>query len=90
MTAPLHDPKRCRSCQAPIFWARTEAGRAMPVDAAPTPDGRVVLYDRGGTVMARTLKEGEQLRPGEKGRRPHHQTCPQAKEWRQGTLKGTT
>jgi hypothetical protein len=76
-----HDPKKCRSCQASIFWAKTEAGRSMPVDAHPHPDGRVILADRGGTIVARMLKEGEAARPGEVPRRPHHMTCPQAAAW---------
>jgi hypothetical protein len=30
---------KCRSCRAPIVWARTERGKRMPVDARPAADG---------------------------------------------------
>lgn len=33
----------CRSCGAPIRWARTSTGKRMPVDAEPNPDGNVTL-----------------------------------------------
>lgn len=33
----------CRSCGKPIVWATTVHGKAMPVDAAPTENGNVVL-----------------------------------------------
>lgn len=35
----------CRSCQAPIRWKLTEAGKRMPIDRDPVPDGNVVLLD---------------------------------------------
>jgi len=82
MPAPPHEPKKCRSCGASLFWSQTEAGRSMPVDAVPHPEGRVILYDRGGTVIARTLRQDEQPKPGEVTRRPHHMTCPQGNAWR--------
>lgn len=34
---------RCRSCNAPIVWARTEAGKNMPLDVAPTINGNIEL-----------------------------------------------
>ena len=79
---PLHSPHQCKSCSAPIYWARTEAGKSMPVDAAPTSDGTVVLTDRRGTVMARVLRRDEQPPPGAKLRKPHFQSCPHAADWR--------
>ena len=36
----------CRYCSAPIIWVRTAAGRAMPLDAEPNPDGNVELVER--------------------------------------------
>ncbi|MCK9929361.1 hypothetical protein MXD62_19615 [Frankia sp. Mgl5] len=42
---------RCRSCQAKIRWARTETGKAIPIDAEPTPDGNVTLS--GGAAILR-------------------------------------
>lgn len=29
----------CKSCSAPMTWAKTTAGRIIPMDAAPTADG---------------------------------------------------
>jgi hypothetical protein len=34
---------RCRSCNAPILWARTPKGRRIPIDIARREDGRIVL-----------------------------------------------
>jgi len=31
----------CESCDAVVFWARTERGRAMLVDAEPHPEGNL-------------------------------------------------
>jgi hypothetical protein len=56
----------------------------MPVDAQPTLDGRVVLYDRGGSVVARVLAKDERPDPGTKTRSPHHMTCPEGASWRRG------
>lgn len=38
----------CRSCGAPITWAKTDKGKAMPLDAEPTPAGNLELD--GGRV----------------------------------------
>lgn len=93
---PGHDPKTCRSCGASIFWAQVVGAggdlekkpngrpKAIPVDATPSDRGNVVLFDRGGSVVARVLGRGEQPPPGAKLRMPHFATCPQAKAWRKG------
>ena len=62
--APPHEPKRCRGCTAPVFWAQVLDGddqrvfvrdrqtgqrvKAIPVDSEPTAVGDVVLYHRAG------------------------------------------
>ena len=33
----------CRSCHASIIWAKTHAGKAMPVDAEPVANGNIAL-----------------------------------------------
>lgn len=65
----------CRSCGAPIRWLRTEAGKPMPVDETPSPDGNVVLI--GG--FAHVLHKDEE--PPENAARllPHFATCPNYK-----------
>lgn len=30
---------QCRSCKEPIYWIKTPAGRRMPVDPKPGPEG---------------------------------------------------
>jgi hypothetical protein len=46
----------CRSCRARIFFALTEKGRRMPIDAKPTKDGNVQVIERSGqTPVARVL-----------------------------------
>ncbi len=93
MPAHEHAPKKCRSCQAPIFWARTKNGKSIPVDAEPTAAGNVQLVDRDGAVIANMLGKTEAeefrakaaaLKTEPRLRTPHHMTCPQASEWRTG------
>lgn len=39
----------CRSCGAPIIWAKHETtGRRMPFDAEPDPKGRWAMDDEDG------------------------------------------
>lgn len=81
----------CRSCGAPVIWATTRAGKAMPVDAAPRSDGNIelVLNDvEGSPPIACYLKEGYRELPD--GTRyhvaeryvSHFVSCAQAKDWR--------
>lgn len=37
----------CKSCKAPIFWAKTEFDKLMPVDAKPKPNGNVIILTSG-------------------------------------------
>lgn len=74
----------CRSCGAPVLWARTRAGKAMPLDAAPTADGNVALLGTNGCeVLA-----GQSLAAARAEHRElyltHYATCPQADAWRKG------
>lgn len=71
---------RCRSCQQEIIWVRTASGKAMPVDAQPSPDGNVAVGPvRGLNGQAhragRVLRAGEEPAPGEARHRAHHWTC---------------
>ena len=83
-------PHPCKHCGAPIYWGRTRKGRSFPVNAVPSAAGTVILRfcpstrpdGRGKTVLARTLRQGELLRPGECARTPHSATCPKVGEWR--------
>ncbi len=62
------NPGTCSSCGAAILWARTEAGKAMPINAKP--EKRVVLGSRTGRahVLDTYL--------------PHWASCPSADQHR--------
>jgi hypothetical protein len=64
----------CRSCHAEITWAVTTAGKRMPLDNRPTPDGTVVIDPDGrARVLARADLQFARLRFT-----PHWATCPNA------------
>jgi hypothetical protein len=46
---------RTETCQAPIVWARTVTGKVMPVDAEPSDDGNIRLYERQGIIRAEVV-----------------------------------
>ncbi len=66
----------CRSCGAPIIWAKTEKGKAMPLDAEPAQTGTLWLF-------AGVVQTGDQP-PAVNGPTytSHFATCPQAGKWR--------
>lgn len=82
---PLPPPAQCRSCGAAIRWGRTQNGKNMPVDAAPSRSGTVVLDVHGGVLHAGVLV-GAQLAAVRRSTRPLHEphwvNCPHAKTWR--------
>lgn len=67
----------CRSCGAPVRWARLrDGGRPLIFDAEPVRDGQWRL---DGEVA-------KYIRPGAAGDgfgwAPHWATCPDAESWR--------
>lgn len=70
----------CRSCGASLFWATTERGKKMPVDAVPNPSGNVAVREINGSVFA-TVDDNRQ---GSLWGRytSHFATCPDANTWR--------
>jgi hypothetical protein len=75
----------CRSCRAPIVWARTVNGKRMPVDRDPTPDGNLVLAVPGvdDTEPYVTVVDPDQPMLDDPPRyRSHYATCPDADRWR--------
>jgi hypothetical protein len=64
---------RCRSCQAPILWARTTRGKSVPLDAEPCADGNLTLVD--GVAHYGALA-------GQRHYKSHFATCKQANAWR--------
>lgn len=94
-TAIAWSTEPCRSCHAPVIWAVTILGKAMPVDAEPSANGNLALEWRergsglpgGAPPLARVVSE--HLRFGRADlRTSHFVTCPQAGKWRR--RKGTT
>jgi hypothetical protein len=66
----------CRSCQARITWLETAAGKPIPVNEAPDPDGNIVAIGK----MAHVLKKGEATE--EPLYLSHFVTCKDADHWR--------
>lgn len=78
---------RCASCGADITWAMTEAGKAIPIDTKPTPDGNITLHtpDGGGRPVAVVEIDGQttlDTDPDEARYTTHFATCPHAPHWR--------
>lgn len=75
---------RCRSCHAPIVWARTITGRRIPLDLEPATDGNVRLGLIGGEEVALVLTGGELAAAQIAGPvyRTHFQSCPNAAKHR--------
>jgi hypothetical protein len=67
----------CRGCEAPIEWAMTDAGKSMPLDAAPSSTGTWVFM--GGKTRKATNEDKRLARPLY---RPHWASCPAAPSFR--------
>lgn len=70
----------CRSCKAPMFFAKVASiGKAIPIEAAPASDGNIVLLDPRTCIVL-----GPEDAAAETGLkyRTHFMTCPNAKGWR--------
>lgn len=68
----------CRSCGAPIVWATTANRKRMPVDAAPSARGTIMLRDGKAHVMG-SLEALSLRDAGVELHEPHHATCPDAR-----------
>jgi hypothetical protein len=70
----------CRGCNARIEWHKTAAGKAIPLDPDPHPDGNITFDSAARVVYAA------------KGSKPrmylsHFATCPKADEFRKAKAK---
>jgi len=69
----------CRTCGAPIRWARTERGARIPLDIDPTDRGVFIVTGRDrGDVTVRTAHDGDDPMRYQS----HFATCPDAASWR--------
>lgn len=76
MHTALNLPKSiCRGCGQTIVWAMTEAGKRMPLDIEPNPDGNMTLI-LAGVLVARKAQLDETRYM------PHHATCPEVGQFR--------
>jgi hypothetical protein len=74
---------RCRSCHAPIYWALTERGKRIPLDAVANPKGNMLLEPANETRTVWRTRAFSPLFDGlQRLYMPHHATCPQGKEWK--------
>lgn len=68
----------CRSCGEFIEWARTAAGKLMPLDPLGDGGNVIVTRDIDGVLVVESVS----TRDWPTGRTSHFVTCPEAKEWR--------
>lgn len=87
MTPPTADRGRCSGCNAEILWAYTEAGKRMPLDAAPLPWDKVTpgAYWLDGHRCHAAAPMFDP--PGLTYHMNHWATCPQAEHFRAKTPK---
>lgn len=84
----MPDPRgHCRKCGAPIIWAVTEAGKAIPIDADPARTGKALRVPNGNVVFTRERDdEGRWIvrivKAGTAVFVSHFATCPNAGEFR--------
>lgn len=64
---------RCRSCGAPIIWATTGSGKAMPLDRDPVPDGNTLVHN--GECVYLTPGLTETLTRDKPRYKSHFATC---------------
>ncbi len=71
---------KCSTCGASMWWAKTAAGKPIPIDALPSSTGNMVVH----AGVARVLKKDEQVPEGTQRWTTHFATCPQSREHRRG------
>lgn len=66
----------CRSCGEPIRFAKTKAGKLIPIDVLPDSSGNIVFEGDVAIILPDPEKyEGEKFVS-------HFVTCPDAERWR--------
>lgn len=73
---------KCGSCGAEIVWAKTAAGRKMPLDNTPHPAGRIDLGADGFATVLGAKRATEVQVEGRKLYQSHFATCPNAAQHR--------
>jgi len=74
------DARKCKSCHAPIIWAKNETtGKWMPLDYDPHEGGNVFLFLNG---KCRVGKQDDQLPDWSTRHFSHFARCPHANDHR--------
>ena len=72
----------CQGCKAEIVWALTSAGKSMPLDPEPHPDGNVeAMQDQDGRWHVIAVHPGPDLFGGTRYH-SHFTTCPKADDFK--------
>lgn len=75
----------CRSCGADVLWAKTDAGKSMPLDPEPVDDGNVLLYRTPEGLRAVVMSKGDHVPDNASRHKTHFATCPNAERHRRRT-----
>lgn len=91
-TLPTAAPSTCRSrtCGARIRWVVTEAGKRMPLDYDPSPDGNVIAVEVKGERRARVLGSPSDVPEGTQAWRSHFASCVEPQVYRKHKGKVAT
>jgi hypothetical protein len=76
---------RCKSCGQDLIWAKTAAGKSIPIDTAPAAGGNVMLQSRQGLPPLAIVFGAGTAPPTNQARRytSHFATCPHGDQHRQ-------
>lgn len=69
---------KCKSCQAPIRWIQTTAGKHMPVDYDPHEAGNILLWPDGRSKPCETGGPAGGIPADATLHFSHFATCPHA------------
>lgn len=81
---------RCRSCEAPISWAKTVGGPDKPAKSIPLDadvNGDPIEFADGNLIRTGTVDPSgapfvRYVKPGSGMFRTHFSSCPEASNWR--------
>ncbi|WP_213573302.1 hypothetical protein [Rhodococcus sp. USK13] len=81
----LQPAEPCRSCRAPIVWAKTQQPKPIPLDPEPSENGNVATYLVDGVLHANVILKAQRAALNAAGRPlylAHFVSCPHASDWR--------
>ncbi|QSE94168.1 hypothetical protein JWS13_39005 [Rhodococcus pseudokoreensis] len=84
MADTLSPTEPCRSCRAPIVWAKTRL-KLIPLDPEPSVHGTVAVNHQDGVLHAIVITKGQRRALNAAGRSlylAHFVSCPHAGDWR--------